>query len=159
MNTPNVSRRTVLKLAAVAGVAAASPLRVFGADGKSGASAPRTITDYLETLRKSDHGYGWADQEISHLTPTFHAIGAYHVLKQTPPEKDALIEFVRTHHPREIKKLEQERRIFEWQQIQALAWLGADTSEFRAKIAAFTKPLGYMKAYEQHGYPIFQSEL
>jgi hypothetical protein len=86
-------------------------------------------------------------------------IGAYRVLKQTPPQKDALIEFVRTHHPRELKKLEQERRIFEWQQIQALAWLGADIKEFSPKIAAFTKPLGYLKQYEQHGYPIFQSEL
>src|SRR4051812_13658977 len=113
MTTPrNLDRRTVLKLAAVAGAAAASPLRLFGADAKS---ATRTVTDYLETLRKSDHGYGWPDQEISHLTPAFHAIGAYHVLKQTPPEKDVLIEFVRTHHPREIKKLEQERRIYDWQ--------------------------------------------
>src|SRR4029078_6071560 len=79
-------------------------------------------------------------------------------LKQTPPKKDALIEFVRTHHPRALKKLEQERRIFEWQEIHALAWLGADIGEFRPRIAAFTKPMGYMKAYEQHGYPIFQSE-
>src|SRR3954471_545057 len=135
----NITRREVLKGFAIAGAAAALPLTTRGA----AAPSTRAITDYLETLKKSGSGYGWGDQEISHLTPTFHVIGAYRVLKQTPPSKDALIAFVRTHHPRELKKLEQERRIFEWQQIQALAWLGADIGEFRPRIAAFTKPMGY----------------
>ena len=149
----------MLKLVAVAGAATACPLRMFAQTGGAPAGAARTIATFLETLRKSDHGYGWPDQEISHLSPTFHAIGAYRALGLTPPDKDALIEFVRTHHPREIKKLEQERRIFEWQQMQALAWLGADLKDFAPKIAAFKEPMGYMKAYEKHGYPIFQSEL
>jgi hypothetical protein len=146
-----------IKSLVVAGTAALLPRGLRAA----GASAPtiRTITDYLQTLRREDNGYAWGDVEISHLTPTFGVIGCYHVLKQTLPHKDTLIQYVRTHHPRELKKLEQERRIFDWQQVQALTWLGADASEFKPKIAALTKPLGYLKQYERHGYPVFQSEL
>ena len=154
---PYFNRRALLKFVAVASAASASPVRMFGQAARSDRLA-QAITSYLETLKKSDGGYGWADQELSHLTPTFHVIGAYRALKQTPPNKDALIDFVRTHHPRELKKLEQERRIFEWQQIQALVWLGADVSEFKPRIAGFKQPMAYMKAYERNGYPIFQSE-
>src|SRR5436189_291833 len=100
-----ITRRDVLKSITVASAAVALPRMIRAATAPS----TRAITDYLETLKKSDDGYGWGDQEISHLTPTFHVIGAYRALKQTPPKKDALIEFVRTHHPRELKKLEQER--------------------------------------------------
>ncbi|MDP3069006.1 MAG: prenyltransferase/squalene oxidase repeat-containing protein [Opitutaceae bacterium] len=119
----------------------------------------REIADYLETLRRPDHGYAWGDQELSHLTPTFHVIGAYRALGLTPPRHAALAAWVRANHPRELKKLEQERRIFDWQQIQALAWLGADTAEFRPKVAALTQPLAYLKQYERNGYPVMQSEL
>jgi hypothetical protein len=66
---------------------------------------------------------------------------------------------VRTHHPRELKKLEQERRIFEFQQVQALVWLGDPAAEFRERLATWVAPLPYLKQYEQHGYPVFQSEL
>jgi hypothetical protein len=145
----------MLKLTAAAGVAAACPLRVFGQTKPS----PRAITNYLQTLSRPDGGYAWGDQEVSHLTPTFGVIGCYRVLQQTPPNRDKLAEYVRTHHPREVKKLEQERRIFDYQQVQALAWLNADASEFRPKIEKLTKPLGYLKQYERHGYPVFQSEL
>jgi hypothetical protein len=69
------------------------------------------------------------------------------------------VEFVRTHHPSQLKKLEQEQRVFEFQQIQALVWLGADASEFHEKIRSWTRPLAYLKQYEQHGYPVFQSEV
>ena len=149
----------MLKMVAVAGAASAAPVRVFGQPSGGNARAARAVTDYLQTLARPDGGYAWGDQEMSHLTPTFGVIGCYHVLRQTPPNKDALVQFVRTHHPRELKKLEQERRIFDWQQVQALTWLNADASEFRPKISALTKPLGYLKQYERHGYPIFQSEL
>ncbi|MEO6245849.1 MAG: prenyltransferase/squalene oxidase repeat-containing protein [Opitutaceae bacterium] len=154
-----LERREWLKLGALALAASAIPARLSGQPSARGTPGTGPITDYLESLRRPDHGYAWGDQEGSHLSPTFHAIGAYRVLGQTPPEREALGQFVRTHHPRELKKLEQERRIFDWQQVQALTWLGADTAEFRPKIAALTQPLGYLKQYERHGYPILQSEL
>jgi hypothetical protein len=148
----------MIKVVAVAGVASVARLRVFG-QGERVVPTFRTITDYLQTLARPDGGYAWGDQEITHLTPTFGVIGAYRVMQIPPPNGDRLTEYVRTHHPRELKKLEQERRIFDWQQVQALTWLGADASEFKPKIAALTKPLGYLKQYERHGYPVFQSEL
>jgi hypothetical protein len=159
LSPSDFDRRTMIKLVALAGAATAGPLRGFAQSNRAGSGASRAITDYLQTLARPDGGYAWGDQEMSHLTPTLGVIGCYQVLRQTPPNKDALVQFVRTHHPREVKKLEQERRIFDWQQVQALTWLKADASEFRSKIAALTKPLGYLKQYERHGYPIFQSEL
>lgn len=44
-------------------------------------------------------------------------IGAYQLLGEMPPNQARLAEYVRAHHPRELKKLEQERRIFAFQQV------------------------------------------
>lgn len=113
---------------------------------------------YLESLARRDGGYAWEDQEQSHLTPTFAVIGCYRLLKQAPPHRARLAQFVRTRPPSQPKRLEQEHRIFDYQQVQALIWLEQDPAEFRQKIRAYTQPLAYMKQYEQHGYPVFQSE-
>jgi hypothetical protein len=152
-----MNRRAMLKTVAVAGAASAIPLPLFGQS--NGSARSLALRRYLESLARADGGYGWEGQEHSHLTPTFYVIGCYRVLKQTPPNKAKLAEFVRTHHPSALKKLEQERRVFEFQQVQALAWLGEDASGFREKVRAWTQPLAYLKQYEQHGYPVFQSEL
>lgn len=117
------------------------------------------VRRYLESLARPDGGYAWADQEQSHLTPTFAVIGCYRALRTAPPHPARLAEFVRTHHPSQLKKLEQERRVFEFQQVQALVWLGADPAEFRERIRRWKQPLAYLKQYEQHGYPVFQSEM
>jgi Uncharacterized protein conserved in archaea len=151
------TRRELLKGLAAAGVVGLLP-RSF-AQGASGVTGARTrVLDYLESLARPDDGYAFADQQRSHLTPTFATIACYRILGAEIPRRERLIEFVRTHHPRELKKLEQDRRIFEYQQIQALAWLGADLGEFREKIHAIVVPQTYLRQYERHGYPIFQSE-
>lgn len=152
-----LSRRDVLKSLTAVGLIAAVPrsLRAAAPAASGGAAA----LNYLRTLARDDGGYAWGDQEHSHLTPTFAAIGCHHLLRQAPPNRAALERFVREHHPRELKKLEQERRTFDFQQVQALAWLGADLAAFRPQIAKLTQPLSYLKQYEQHGYPVMQSEL
>ena len=132
------SRREVLKLIAVAGASTAWPGRLFGQAMRPPDASVESITAYLESLRRSEHGYGWGDQEMSHLTPTFGVIGAYHVLKLTPPNREALASYVRSHHPRALKRLQQEARVFDWQQVQALTWLGADTADFIDTVSAFT---------------------
>ncbi len=147
----------MLKTFAVAGVGVAWPNLAFSQSGKS--NWPLTVTKYLESLARPDGGYAWHDQEQSHLTPAFAVIGCYHLLKQIPPRKKALVEFVRTHHPRRLKKLEQEHREFEWQQIQSLIWLGEDASSFREQVFGWKKPAVYLKQYEQHGEPILGHEL
>lgn len=157
-NQPTISRRTMLKTVAMAGAASAIPTRLFGL--RADDTRPfNPVLRYLESLARTDGGYAWEDQADSHLTPTFAVIGCYRLLKQTPPNQHALAEFVRTHHPSRLKKLEQERRVFEFQQVQSLVWLGADASGFTEKIRAWKQPLVYLKQYEQHGYPIFQSEM
>lgn len=155
----SLTRRDTLKTLALGGAAMALP-RAFGqASGGATSAAARTILGYLQTLRKEDGGYGFEDQVLPHLTPTFAVIGCYRLLKTPPPDQARLAEWVRTHHPRELKKLEQERRVFEFQQVQALAWLEADVAAFRETIGAWKQPLPYLKQYEQNGYPVFQSEL
>lgn len=152
---PPFTRRTLLKSLAAAGLVSVLPRRLSAQS--SAANAP--VLAYLAAHARADGGYAFEDQEMSHLTPTFAVIGSYRLLNQTPPNKAALTEYVRTHHPRELKKLEQERRIFEFQQVQALVWLGDSATEFHERLKLWTAPLAYLKQYEQHGYPIFQSEL
>jgi hypothetical protein len=153
-----MNRRTSIKTIALSGAAAALPVSVFG-QAREIANWREGLLRYLESLARPDGGYGWEGQEHSHLTPTFYVIGCYRVLGHTVPKKDRLAEFVRTHHPGALKKLEQERRIFEFQQIQALIWLGEDASAFKQRILSWNQPLAYLKQYEQHGYPLFSSEM
>ena len=153
-----LTRRTLLKTLALAGAGAALPSPVFGQPRQTPPS-DRAVLGYLASLARADGGYAWEDQEESHLTPTFAVIGCHRALGHPLPDPVRLAEFVRTHHPGRLKKLEQERRGFEFQQVQALVWLGADASELADKVRAWKQPLAYMKAYEQHGYPVFQSEL
>jgi hypothetical protein len=146
----------MLRTVALAGMATTLPMRPAQAADLGSSNA---LLRYLESLARSDGGYAWEDQAHSHLTPTFAVVGCYCLLKRTLPDREKLVEFIRSHHPRELKKLEQERRVFEFQQVQALVWLGADVSEFRETVRAWTRPLAYLKQYERHGYPVFQSEM
>jgi prenyltransferase beta subunit len=151
-------RRNFLQAAAAVGLASALP---------SGASTQQPTRDdwcdkvinYLSRHARPDGGYGWDGQERSHLTPSFAVIGCYKLLGEKPPRAAALAEFVRTHHPRELKKLEQEHRAFDWQQIQGIVWLGEDVSSFRPLVEGWKAPTAYLKQYEQHGYPVFQQEV
>src|SRR5881394_2683321 len=153
-----MNRRTMLKTVAVAGAALTVPASLRS-QAPTEADWRRATLRYLESLARADGGYGWEGQEHSHLTPTFYVIGCCRLLSQTPPRKSELAEFIRTHHPGALKKLEQERRIFEFQQTQALVWLGEDASALKGRILGWGQPLAYLKQYEQHGYPLFSSEM
>ncbi len=153
-----MKRRDFLK-AAVATVSLAGLSMERQARAESGPHAwVRRVCDYLESLRRPDGGYAWPDQPRSHLTPSFAAVGCYHLLQREPPDKSTLAQFLRTHHPFQIKKLERDLRVFEFQQIQSLLWLGEDVSSFRAQVKTWTKPSVYPAVYEKHGYPILQFE-
>jgi len=160
MDSP-ITRRALLKTLGVAGSWAALPHEAWAqtAGRMASSSSAKAIIAYLETLRRDKGGYGFADQERAHLTPTFAVIGCYRLLQVPVPRAAEVAAYVRANHPRELKKLEQERRVFEFQQVQALAWLGEDVSAFRTTIGAWNEPLPYLKQYEQQGYPVFQSEL
>ena len=85
MNSPLspsvLSRRTLLKGLAVAGVAGLVPRHLAAQP----AAAASSLLDYLAAHQRADGGYAFADQERSHLTPTFAVIGAYKLLGQLPP--------------------------------------------------------------------------
>jgi len=158
-NHSGITRRGMLKALTVSGLCATMPKVVLGQSAASRRDWKSTVAAYLESLSRSDGGYAWEDQPHSHLTPTFAVIGSYRVLKLNPPNKDRLAEFVRTHHPSQLKKLEQEHREFEFQQIQSLLWLGEDASAFRERVLGWKTPQRYLKQYEQHSYPIFRFQL
>lgn len=158
-NQPELSRRAALKALAAGGLAASLPRKAFAHVLGASARWHGTVLEYLQRLARPDRGYAWEDQDRSHLTPTFAAIGCYRLLGQTPPDTTRLSQFVRTHHPATLKKLEQEHREFEYQQIQALLWLGEDASSFAARVRGWRTPTNYLKQYERDGNPILRHEL
>lgn len=151
-----LSRRDLLRAAAAAGVCALLPAPVF-------AQAPpawrRAVTDYLGRHARPDGGYAWEGQAESHLTPTYAAVGCYHVLGQPVPAAADVARFVRAGHPFRRKTLERDIRVFEFQQIQALLWLGEDASAFRKPVRGWTRPMHYATQYEKGGNPVFHNEL
>ncbi len=156
----SVNRRDFIKTLALAGSGLALPHKARGDEYTPAAKIDNaSVFTYLESLARPDGGYAWEDQEQSHLTPTYAVIGCYQLLKRTLPNPEKLTQFIVTHHPEQLKKLEQEHRVFDFQQVQSLIWLGADASKLIPKIKARTRPLSYMKQYERHGYPVFKSEM
>ena len=148
----SASRRRVLKAASAVGLMALWPKWAHAVEWRESAGR------YLRGLARSDGGFAWPGQDRSHLTPTFAAVGCFRLLGHDVPDKPRVAAFVRTHHPAQLKKLEQEHHEFEWQQIQALLWLGEDVSSFRERVAAWRTPTVYLKQYEQAGTPILRHE-
>jgi prenyltransferase beta subunit len=162
MSDHELNRRRLLIGAAVgAGSALLASARSQDVLGKSGHRQAwhSSVEAYLLKLARADGGFGWDDQDRSHLTPTFAVIGCLTLLGKRIPNNDLLVEFVRTHHPERLKKLEQEHRIFHYQQAQSLAWLNAEPSELRKTVASWQRPVEYLRQYEQHGYPVFSQEV
>jgi hypothetical protein len=157
-DSSKISRRYLLSTAATTGLGLVFMRNGAAAGTKSNSDWLASVTAYLNSLSRPDGGYGWEDQQISHLTPTFAVIGCHRILGITPPNRRRLAEFIRSHHPTALKKLEQPQRIFDYQQIQSLIWLGEDVADFRKQVEEWREPLRYMKRYERHGYPVFQSE-
>ena len=153
----SVTRRAALQGVA-AGVLAAMGGGAAHAAGKRPAWTDATLA-YLETLARDDGGYAWQDQAQSHVTPTFGVVGCYQVFGRTPPHKAALAEFIRTHHPFRIKKLERDLWRFELEQVQSLLWLGENPGAIRESLRRWTGPLVYPAVYETHRFPVFQIEL
>ena len=154
----HMTRRAAVQALAIAGAAAVLP-RLSTGQTLSASLWRSGVIQYLQTLARPDGGYAWQGQGPSHLTPTFAVIGCHQVLRQPVPNKEMVVEFVRTRPPSRLKKLEQPHHAFEYQQIQSLIWLGADVSSFRDVVRAWRKPTAYLKQYEQHGYPVLGQEI
>lgn len=148
-----LTRRDCLKRAAGLGIVATLPWDAASAQDKTDDSG---LLAYLETLARPDGGYGWPQWDRGHLTPTFAVVGCHHLLKQEPPRRPQLVEFLRTRHPFHLKVLEHPFPVFEYQQLQALRWLGEDVAPLRAGVAPWTGITKYPPRYEEHGDPPFQ---
>jgi hypothetical protein len=142
-----LTRREVLSAALL------SPLATAAEDSAG------TVT-YLEGLKRPDGGYGWDVDPHSHLTPTFAVLGCYRLVGKDIPAKTAAAGFVREHYPMlSARHKDRPLRRFDYEQMQALAWLGEDISGFSQEVSGWTGPSIYTKAYEHEGYPVFQHEV
>src|SRR6478752_8682275 len=127
MNSTGISRRGLLLSALPAALAAQAPAK------------QDTVIRYLETLAKPDGGYGWEQDSHSHLTTSFAVVGCYHLLKQSPPRKKALADFIREHYPMPAARhKDRPLRRFDYEQIQALLWLNEDVTAFHAEVETWT---------------------
>ncbi|MDQ3621524.1 MAG: terpene cyclase/mutase family protein [Verrucomicrobiota bacterium] len=154
-----MNRRTALKVVTLAGLTAGVSPRLLGQAPAAPLDWRAALLNHLATLARADGGYAWPNQPESHLTATFAVIGCHRLLGRDLPRARAAAEFIRTHHPLRAKRRERELRMFEFQQIQSLLWLGEKVSSFREPVRTWTAPLVYPARYEQHGYPVFQMEL
>jgi hypothetical protein len=141
------TRRDVLRGAAAGLGAAAAPVLAQPVR----LSWRQAVLAYLVRHARPDGGYAWAGEEDSHLTPTHAAVGCHRLLGEPVPAAGKVAAFVRAAHPFRLKKLERDLRVFEFQQVQALVWLGQDPSAFRDADRGWTTPAGYAKQYEQDG--------
>ena len=153
-----IHRRCTLKAACALSVSSLVPQALSKPPSNSIAWKQR-ILDFLSTHSRPDGGYAWQNQSASHLTPTFAAVGCHHILGCDVANPASTADFIRTHHPRELKKLEQEHHHFEYQQIQSLLWLGADVSALRPTVQSWLRPYDYLPQYEKNSFPILRSEL
>jgi hypothetical protein len=156
---PGMTRRSLLKAALAAELVVDLPAIGFGSALDERTDRAADTAGFLATLARPGGGYAWDEQSEPHLTPTFATIGCFRLLKVEAPGREELARFVRTHHPQQLKKLEQEHREFEYQQIQSLLWLGQDALSFREQVRGWTSPARYLPQYEKHQYPIFRSQL
>ncbi|MGV3486308.1 MAG: prenyltransferase/squalene oxidase repeat-containing protein [Planctomycetaceae bacterium] len=155
---PLSCRRTFLRSAAALGWLAWSQ-PIAGGTSPAPTAMPTNLKTFLESWRRDDGGYGFADMPIGHLTPSYAAAGCYQLFGERPPDAARLARFIRENHPFELKKLEREMHVFEHQQLLALQWLGEDVSQFEADVAQWHGPTEYPKQYEQDGNPVFEYEV
>ncbi|HOR96860.1 MAG TPA: prenyltransferase/squalene oxidase repeat-containing protein [Kiritimatiellia bacterium] len=161
-----ITRRKFLKTVGAAAPAAGWVTGGAASPDAGGTEAFReAVTRYLETLARSDGGYGWEDQEDSFLTETYAAVGAYHALGMRPPRPAETAAYVRRAHPingpyAQTRRHWAEIKEFVFQQIQTLLWLGEPAGEgFSRQVAGWRKVSGYTTAYEKGGNPVFRQEV
>jgi hypothetical protein len=119
-----------------------------------------SIVRFLEGLKRPGGGYGWPADDFAHLTPTFGVIACYRLLGESVPDKQGLAAFIRSSYPMlPARHKDRPLRRFDFEQIQALKWLGDDAADYIEEVREWTGPSVYTTAYEHEGYPVFQHEV
>ena len=136
----------------------------FAHGGNSPAAPP--VVHYIESLRKPDGGWGWAEQFDSYLSVTFSVLGAYRLLGIPVPEPEKAGSYLLNYaYPLEGKGRQSRRhwaepKFMTFQLMQSLAWLGAESelTRFRGKVLNWKKPASYTAAYELGENPPLDQE-
>lgn len=151
------TRRAYLQTLGLAGLALKANSLCAAEERPKDWKAP--VLEYLEGLAKSDGGYGWADQERSHLTVIWAVIGSYTLLGVKPLLREPLVQLILISHPHWRRKPERELQEFDRQQIESLTWIGRYTTTFKPKVDAWKAPLPYPTRYERDGNPVLEQEI
>lgn len=115
------------------------------------------VRAYLESLAKSDGGYGWPEQSDSFAEVTFAVVGVYHAIGEAPPNPERTAAAVMRNpfsgetqetRPHSVQPL----HLF-YQQMQTLAWLGKSTDPAWHGVSGLVSVPSYQKAYETGGNP------
>ncbi len=126
------------------------------------AAAPElaeAILEFLAGRRNADGGYAWNPNELSHITPTFAAIGCHRLLQTPVPDADAVAEFVRGHYPvPDARRTDRPLWRFDFEQAQALLWLDEPLDSVRRLAEKWVRPAEFTKTYELDGNPVFQHQ-
>ena len=155
-----VTRRTFLGATSAAGLLAVSGPPWLRAAVEAAQQDWRAgLLRYCRSLAQPDGGYGWPEQNRSHLTATWAVVGCHRLLEKEVPRRKELIEFVHIAHPQRGRKPEHPLRQFDYQQVQCLLWLGDDAAESREKIRTWTTPIDYPRQYEPDGNPPVAQEV
>ena len=116
------------------------------------------VTKFLEAHRRGD-AYGWESDQDPHLSPTFAAVGCYHLLAAEVPMPDKVAAFVRNGYPvPELRRTDRPLWRFDYEQVQTLLWLAENVDGFRDLTRKWTAPAPFTKRYELDANPVFQHQ-
>lgn len=117
------------------------------------------IAQWLETHRRAEGGYGWLTDVVGQVTPTFAAVGCYHVLGKRPPNAAGAASFVRNHYPvPEVRRKDRPLWRLDFEQVQTLLWLDEPIDGFRPLAETWTQPAEFTPRYEMGANPVLQHQ-
>jgi hypothetical protein len=130
-----------------------------GLSAVAGSLANAATAGFLEARRNTDGGYGWSPGELSHVTPTFAAVGCYTLLGEKVPAPEKVAEFVASHYPvPDARRTDRPLWRFDFEQAQTLKWLERPVTPLRALAETWTKPAVFTNRYELNENPVFQHQ-
>jgi hypothetical protein len=119
----------------------------------------RKIAGFLETHRRPEGGYGWASDVTSQVTPTYGAVGSYHLLGLPVPDAARVAEFVRNTYPvPPVRRKDRPLWRLDFEQVQTLLFLNEPVASFRKLAETWTRPAEFTTRYELGGNPVFQHQ-
>ena len=144
---PRTAAAAATSLKSAAAVASAAGRALGPARRRSPGLAATAVARLPRTLARPDGGYAWDDQARLAPDADLRRDRLLPPAGQEPPRpRQARPSSSATITRSDLKKLEQEHREFEFQQIQGLLWLGEDVSSFRDQVRGWTTPARYLPA-------------